>query len=409
MPKKAARRTDGRVQVQIELPPDPQTGKRKRKYFYGATQKEVNAKRDAWLADQEAQARPKHGPETTVAEWVKTWLKVYATGEHSAQESHKYQTNLLVEAMGQRKLRDVRPVDIQAFANDCEEYSKSYVTKIRDDVESVFASAEDNGLIPATPCKRINWDYQEAGTHRAIEAWERDAITRLWDRHAAGVWAMLMLYAGLRPGEAYALKWDDVLDDCIRVRSASHFEGNNIVRLENWTKTGAKGFRDVPIVAPLRAMLDRLERKPGQLVCTTTKGQPITQSARVTNWRSFADMIRYDHLGFKPNKRGDYSGLRTDRLTAAQRASLDALPAIQPYDLRHTFCTMMYTAGVDLKTAQYLMGHRKPDMILRVYAHLQEEKKAQSVDALHAYFEPAEDGCQNGCQQSEKILAYKAN
>ena len=47
----------------------------------------------------------------------------------------------------------------------------------------------------------------------------------------------------------------------------------------------------------------------------------------------------------------------------------DKLPSFSPHNLRHTFCTNMLDAGVDVKAVQYLMGHSKASITLDVYAH----------------------------------------
>lgn len=43
------------------------------------------------------------------------------------------------------------------------------------------------------------------------------------------------------------------------------------------------------------------------------------------------------------------------------------LPPTPPHILRHTFCTRLAEAGVDLKTMQYLMGHEDVKITLEVY------------------------------------------
>ena len=47
----------------------------------------------------------------------------------------------------------------------------------------------------------------------------------------------------------------------------------------------------------------------------------------------------------------------------------DALPNITPHVLRHTFCTDMQQAGIDVKSLQYLMGHSNASVTLDVYTH----------------------------------------
>lgn len=45
------------------------------------------------------------------------------------------------------------------------------------------------------------------------------------------------------------------------------------------------------------------------------------------------------------------------------------LPTITPHVLRHTFCTNMANAGMDLKSLQYLMGHSDAGVTMNVYTH----------------------------------------
>lgn len=45
-----------------------------------------------------------------------------------------------------------------------------------------------------------------------------------------------------------------------------------------------------------------------------------------------------------------------------------------PHIFRHTYATNLYYAGIDIKTAQYLLGHSSLDMTLKVYTHLDNEQ-----------------------------------
>ena len=42
---------------------------------------------------------------------------------------------------------------------------------------------------------------------------------------------------------------------------------------------------------------------------------------------------------------------------------------VTPHVLRHTFCTDMAAAGMDLKSLQYLMGHSDAYTTLNIYTH----------------------------------------
>ena len=56
------------------------------------------------------------------------------------------------------------------------------------------------------------------------------------------------------------------------------------------------------------------------------------------------------------------------------RENVIPLPKITPHVFRHTFCTNLANAGMDLKSLQYLMGHADVSVTLNVYAHSSYEK-----------------------------------
>ena len=62
------------------------------------------------------------------------------------------------------------------------------------------------------------------------------------------------------------------------------------------------------------------------------------------------------------------------------------------YQLRHSYCTMLYYAGVKIKKAQELMGHSSADMVYDIYTHLDEERE-NANDLINDYV-------------SNKILKY---
>ena len=41
-----------------------------------------------------------------------------------------------------------------------------------------------------------------------------------------------------------------------------------------------------------------------------------------------------------------------------------------PYDLRHTYCTDLQKAGVDIRVAQKLMGHSSIEVTANIYTHV---------------------------------------
>ena len=55
------------------------------------------------------------------------------------------------------------------------------------------------------------------------------------------------------------------------------------------------------------------------------------------------------------------------------------LPHITPHVFRHTFCTNMANAGMDIKNLQYVMGHSDVGVTLNVYTHASFDRAAEQM------------------------------
>ncbi len=58
------------------------------------------------------------------------------------------------------------------------------------------------------------------------------------------------------------------------------------------------------------------------------------------------------------------------------------LPHITPHVFRHTFCTNMAHAGVDLNSLQYLMGHSDASVTMNVYTHANYDSAKTAMDKI---------------------------
>jgi len=56
-----------------------------------------------------------------------------------------------------------------------------------------------------------------------------------------------------------------------------------------------------------------------------------------------------------------------------------------PHQLRHTFCTLMYFAGVDVMTARDQMGHKDISVTLGIYTSLDKKFKKKKINRLDSY------------------------
>ena len=219
-----------RLRIDLERGPD---NKRRQKDFYGKTIKECKEKIRLYMEEQKqaADLLPE-SPGLTVKQWADRWLSAYGSGAgYSTNRTTEINCQKLVNVLGVMQLSDVRNEDIQRFANSCAHYAKSTVLKIKMTTNGVFRRAIENHMIDRSPCSGVQWRYASEGTHRCLDEWEINTICAYWQEHRIGLCVMLMLWAGLRRGEALALMWEDIdmEGEVIHVRHGAHFEVNKAV------------------------------------------------------------------------------------------------------------------------------------------------------------------------------------
>jgi integrase len=151
----------------------------------------------------------------------------------------------------------------------------------------------------------------------------------------------VLAYAGLRPGEALALRWGDIRERTILVaRAVSMGEVKD-------TKTGQA--RTVQMLGPLAQDLAEFEMARGrpadhELVFPRPDGNPWTEG----DWRNWRRRV------FRP---------------AASKA---ALGDPRPYDLRHSFCSLLIAEGRSIVEVARQAGH-SATMTLSTYGHVIDE------------------------------------
>ena len=56
-----------------------------------------------------------------------------------------------------------------------------------------------------------------------------------------------------------------------------------------------------------------------------------------------------------------------------------------PYDLRHTYCTNLARAGVDIRVAKKLMGHANISITADIYTHVDTKDIESAAELINRY------------------------
>jgi integrase len=180
--------------------------------------------------------------------------------------------------------------------------------------------------------------------------------------------AMVSLFTGMRLGEVLALRWSrtDLDRKVIEVREALEHTKAHGIRFKS-AKTRA-GRRDITLpdilVDALRdhrksQLEQRMHLGAGRLpddalLFSDLNGKPLSPNAQSAAWADFAQSI--------------------------------GMPEVTFHALRHTHASQLIDAGVDIVTISKRLGHAKPDITLRVYAHLFRNDDSKAAAAINAAF-----------------------
>ena len=59
--------------------------------------------------------------------------------------------------------------------------------------------------------------------------------------------------------------------------------------------------------------------------------------------------------------------------------------AFNAHQLRHTYATLLYISGVDVKTASQLLGHSSITITLDIYTHLEKQFQTLNIQKFDNY------------------------
>lgn len=337
---------------------------------------------------KEAENRRDHGYDfdakgMTVAEWSEKWLRVYKNPKITARAAGAFERDLrlhILPEIGHCVLANVKHYQLQEILNGFEGKSKSHAQKIRVCLQQLFKRAYVDGLMLADISDELDLPDTTEGFRRPLTAEERTALEKVCQTSRAGLWALTMLYAGLRPEETVALMWGDIDrtpgSESITVRRAAGYEKNqpeirNVKGKKN--KKGKESERTIPIPAELSNLFREVEgKKHGMYVFPPVESDGMMTK---TNLRRMWHTIR---------REVDIEmGAVLYRNQIKQHAFDQSVSA---YYLRHTCCTHWFEMGLDLKTVQYLMGHADIKTTANIYMHFMGASVDKAGDIIRGKF-----------------------
>lgn len=319
----------------------------KTKHFYGATEREVYRK----IAEQEMRLTKGRLFEDAADDW---WAEHSKTIEYNTAQCYLAPLKDLKQAFCDVRIPDIRALDLQALLNRLARQGLARQTvKLRLIVARlIFDYLMLNGEVganPAASCKVPKNATDAVKVSASTEA-ELEDIDCSVDQ-PFGLFALLLAYAGLRRGEALALRWEDIDFNVgvIRIDKAVVFK-NNKPTVKPRPKTRA-GVRVIIIRERLLEELLKCKQSKGYLF-VNTKGELLT---RKQYWKAWVEYCKNIGIGTNSVK------------------------------LRHAYSTALYEAGIDAKAGITQTGHSSTGVLENIYQEVRESQRQNIAEKLRQY------------------------
>lgn len=354
MPKnKYRQRPDGRYEAKVQIGYKPD-GRPDRITVYADTSAELEKKVRNMKYEIE------HGTyvsrkEITMADYSRKWYRTYKAvkGLNTRKMYENIIDKHIVPEIGYLKVYEVQKSDIQGMINDRADHRRT-CEQIVMTMKQILDSAAEDQLILSNPCAKISLPEQQKSQKRALTSSEKEALKKadFTDRERAYV--MIAFGCGLRREEIIALTRADVdlRSRVIDINKVVIFDGNN-PQIEHRAKS-ISGSRTVDIPELIVPTLKNYFKTCGFQLFTKHDGQLITKSSYDKMWASILKKIN---------------------TAAGGDNNHQVIFGLTSHTFRHNYCTMLYYSGISIKKAVQLMGHADEKMIMRIYAHLDEEKE----------------------------------
>lgn len=313
-----------------------------------------------------------------VIQLLERYISIKQGVRYNTKVGYNFVLNLVKkEDFGYRSIRDIKVSDAQKWIMKLHEDGKGYstLTSVRGVVKPAFQMAYNEEVVQRNPFDFKLTDVVVNDSQKRISLTEKQQ--KVWmnfireDKSYAKYYDefVVLLGTGMRVSEFCGLTLQDLdfQNRKIRVDHQLIRESGGKYYVEK-TKTEC-GHRFIPmtedVFQSLQNLLANRKRLKNEVIIDGYSGFLLLDK----NNRPKVALHIENEMRWAMKK---YRKLYPDA----------PLPHITPHVFRHTFCTNMANAGMDIKALQYVMGHSDASITLNVYTHASYDHAAEQMAKL---------------------------
>ena len=379
----------------LKLGIDAQTGKPVRANIRAKSEKELKLKISRKLHQFKKSQEPKNQDDMMFEELLRLWFESFkpTVRERTAYATWRTLDNYLLTEFGQLKVMEMTTARIQEainkwVANALIDNGKKVTDsgKTKDYglpigfLKRIFKKGKELGIVKNNPMEQIVVPKNRNKAKKKPQAFTKDEVVALieglenhepyrknhinsiYRAKLMRVFMYLLLYTGLRTGEALALNWQDI--DFVNLKLAISKTTLRNREIQLTTKTEA-GVRTIALDKHTTAVLNKWRLYQAEEFMKLGKSRP--------------DLI------FVPYGKDLPIGYGEALKDATRIYQENNLPELGLHGLRHTHASLLLNARIPYKEIQMRLGHESIKVTIDKYGHLYEETQKQLLEDFTAY------------------------
>ena len=287
----------------------------------------------------------------------------------------------ILPVFGSRIMRSITYKELQDFINGLQGKSSSVIGDVLSILHGVFGIATAERVIDVDISLPLRRPVTEKRKRRELTDAELAAVFKLMREQDSKYRQLLglLLYTGARRGEILGLRWSDIDFKANQIRICRDID---YAAGDVGTVKTPSSIRTIPLMVELQEILLPLRQLDGYLIHaplgTGEDWLPKKTYDRLT-YNMRIDLYRLDPT--MESVELSHPDATRDRQHKPERGSV-----LTAHYFRHNYASVLYDAGVDVKTAQRYLGHASITTTLNIYTHLAEKRKQLSEAAARAAF-----------------------
>jgi len=348
---------------------DAESGKRQRRFLYADSKKDAQKKLVQYLG-RRVGAPNRGASKLVLADFAGRFLEdVGALRSPNTRRSYEQVLRLhTLPTLGKERVDRLDSEAIRSLYADLRRagLSASLLARVHVTLRRVLNVAVEQGVIQSNPIDRVQAQTYKRSAAKSLTV---DQLRRLFevsrgDRLEALV--VLAATSGLRQGELFALRWDDVdlKRGTLSVTHSVEEISGNLRLVEPKSSSGRR-----------RIELSRLAI------------EALTQRRAIAKEEGHHSAYVFPSPAGTLLRKSNF--LR--RVYYPLRAKADIPKTLPFHALRHTSASLLLLGGISPKVVQEMLGHADVRLTLNTYSHVLPSLQRQAADALDDLLTPTTD------------------